>query len=359
MATLSSLDVNTTTPAVVSWRWNDATRFLVEPDPAIRDITLTTHFNKNDTLFDLAIPIRIKGIKTGTTLIVRVLPSSISSFDFAENPTVPSVIRNKFNSSTLLLEFRLNSLPKLLVSVAAEEPLSPLRAQSGTVIDALRELANVKTFSVFIKNEATSKAHLRQVRHAISEGLFLVIQDDLKSMYHGTGAKVVTLPAPQQEPPPSYDQTEPPPPPAPIYDRKRPRKDDREERDDDIAMIWAHLNMTQLRHDAEMNALKDENKDLKQEIHELRERLAKYEKGQGDLGEEFEASVAMTAERVADLGDLADVKFLEVRDEMRELADDVNLLKGSIDEDRLVDRVKYRVLDHIRASLSCDMPPDD
>ncbi|KAF4337166.1 hypothetical protein FBEOM_8952 [Fusarium beomiforme] len=315
MATLASLDVNITSTAVVSWRWNDTTRFLVEPDPAIRDITLTTRFDKNDTLFDLTIPIRLKGLKTGTTLIIRVLPSSISSFDFIENPTVPSVVRDKFISSTLLLEFRLNSLPKLLVSSEAEEPISPLRAQSGTVIDALRELANVTTVSVYIKNEATSKTHFRQIRQSISEGLFLVIQDDLASMYHGTGAKIITLPAPVQELPPSYDQTEPPPPAPPFYDRKRPRKDSREERDDDIAMIWAHLNMTSLRHSAEMNALKEENKDLKQEIHELKERLAKYEKGQLDLGEEFEAEAAKTAEKIVELGDLTDVKFLEVRDE--------------------------------------------
>jgi hypothetical protein len=81
MATLSSLDVNNITPAVVTWRWINETRFLVGPDPQIRDITITTRFDSQETLFDLNIPIRLKGIKTGMFLIVRILPSSTSSFD--------------------------------------------------------------------------------------------------------------------------------------------------------------------------------------------------------------------------------------------------------------------------------------
>ncbi|KAJ4045307.1 hypothetical protein NW756_013351 [Fusarium oxysporum] len=359
MATLSSLDVNNITPAVVTWRWINETRFLVGPDPQIRDITITTRFDSQETLFDLNIPIRLKGIKTGTFLIVRVLPSSISSFDFIEAPSVPDEVRDKFHSSTLLLDFRLNQCPKLLVCVEADEPLSPQRTQSGAVLDALRELANVTVFSVYIANSATSKAQLQQIRHAISDGLSLFIQDDLTTMFRGTGGKVVTLPSSKQLPPPAYDETEPPPPPAPIYDRKRPRKDDREERDDDIALIWAKLEMIQTRHSEELYALRDENKDLKQEINDLRERLIESERKRRDLEEEFGSLAGLTSERVRELEEHTDVTFSEVWQDMGELTSEVNAMKLRIDEDELANRVKFRVVDHITASLSRDMPPDD
>ncbi|KAF5691710.1 hypothetical protein FCIRC_288 [Fusarium circinatum] len=359
MATLSSLDVNSTTPAVITWRWNDTTRFLVGPDPQIRDITITTRFDSQETLFDINIPIRLKGIKTGTFLIIRVLPPSISSFDFIEAPSVPDEVRDKFHSSTLLLDFRLNQNPKLIVSVEAEEPLSPLRTQSGTVLDALRELANVTVFSIYIRNSATSKAHLQKIRQAVSDGLSLFIQDDLNTMFRGTGGKIVTLPSPAQLPPPSYEETEPPPPPAPIYDRKRPRKDDREERDEDIALIWAKLEMIQTRHSEELCALRDENRDLKQEVNDLRERLTASERKRQDLEEEFGSLAGLTSERVRELEEHTDVAFSEVWQDMGELTSEINAMKLRIDEDELVNNVKFRVVDHITASLSRDMPPDD
>ncbi|PNP83707.1 hypothetical protein FNYG_02924 [Fusarium nygamai] len=359
MATLSSLDVNSTTPAVVAWRWNDTTRFLIGPDPQIRDITITTRFDSQETLFDINIPIRLKGIKTGTFLIVRVLPPSIASFDFIEAPSLPDEVRDKFHSSTLLLDFRLNQNPKLIVSIEAEEPLAPLRTQSGTVLDALRELANVTLFSVYIRNSATSKAHLQKIRQAISEGLSLFIQDDLTTMFRGTGGKVVTLPSLTQLPPPCYDETEPPPPPAPIYDRKRPRKDDREERDDDIALIWARLEMIQTRHSEELHALRDENRDLKQEINDLRERLIASERKRQDLEEEFGSLAGLTSERVRELEEHTDVTFSEVWQDMGELTSEVDAMKLRIDEDELVNKVKFRVVDHITASLSRDMPLDN
>lgn len=359
MTTLSSLDVNSTAPAVVSWRWNDTTHFLIGPDPQIRDITITTRFDSQETLFDINIPIRLKGIKTGTFLIIRVLPPSISSFDFIEAPSVPDEVRDKFHSSTLLLDFRLNENPKFIVSVEAEEPLAPLRAQSGTVLDALRELANVTVFSIYMRNSATSKVHLQRIRQAVSEGLTLFIQDDLTALFRGTGGKVVTLPSPTQIPPPSYNETEPPPPPAPIYDRKRPRKDDREERDDDIALIWAKLEMIQTRHSEELYALRDENRDLRQEINDLRERLIASERKRQDLEEEFGSLAGLTSERVGELEEHTDVTFSEVWQDMGELTSELNAMKLLVDEDELVNKVKFRVVDHITASLSRDMPPDD
>jgi FtsZ-binding cell division protein ZapB len=378
MATLSSLDVNTTNSAVVAWCWNDTTRFLAEPDPQIRDITFTTRFDSIATFFQLNIPIRIKGIKTGTTLILRISPSLISSFEITQNPTIPSAVRDKFHSNTLCLNFRLNGHPDILVSAEAQEPLAPLRAQSGTVLDAIHELANTTAFSIYIKNSGASKAQLQPVCDAVSSGgVSLVVQDDLASMYSGMGAKIVILPAhtvsqgPQTElpqgplhieaPPPSYDQTEPPPPHAPLFEsRKRRRlKDDRDERDEDIALIWAQLETIQARYGAEIKALREENLDLREEVDDLRKQVAASDKRHKDLKEEFDALETRTEIKGDELGDEMDIKIIDARSEIQDLAESVKSMREDVDQDRLVDRVKYKVLEHIRTSLSFDMPPAD
>lgn len=365
METLSTLDVNTTSSAVVSWCWNEATRFLAEPDPQIRDITFTTRFDNTATFFQLNIPIRIKGVKTGTTLILRISPSSISSVEVTTSPTAPSAVRDKFPSSTsTLLEFQLNAHPEVLVPTQAQEPLAPLRAQSGTVLDALHELANSTAISIYVKGTA-SKTQLQAVCDAIGKDLgpSLVIQNDLLSMYGGVGAKVITFPVPQTEslPPPSYDQTEPPPPHAPIFDsRKRRRKDDGgEERDEDIALIWAQLEKIQARYGSELKALREENLDLKDEVDDLRKRLAASEKSHQDLKEEFDALTTRTDVKVDELGDEIDVKLIDTKSDIQELTESVKSLREDVDEDKLVDRVKYKVFDHLRTSLSHDMSPAD
>jgi len=362
MATLSTLDVNTTSPAVVSWSCNEVTRFLAEPDPQIRDITFTTRFDTTATFFQLNIPIRIKGVKTGTTLILRISPSSISSFK-VESPTVPSAVRDKFHPSTRL-DFQLNAHPEVLVPTQAQEPLAPLRAQSGTVLDALYELANSTAISVYVKG-TSSKTQLQPVCDAIGKGLgpSLVIQNDLLSMYGGAGAKIITFPAPHTEslPPPSYDQTEPPPPHAPIFDTRKRRRDDEggEENDEDIALNWAQPEKNQTRQGQELKALREENLDLRDEVDDLRKRLAASEKSHQDLKEEFDALATRTDVKVDELGDEIDVKLIEARSEIQDLAETVKSVREDVDEDKLVDRVKYKVFDHLRTSLSHDISPAD
>ncbi|KAM0351685.1 hypothetical protein ACHAPU_002695 [Fusarium lateritium] len=354
MATLSSLDINTTAPAVIAWQWNDAPCLLAQPDPQIRDITLSTRFDSTGTFFQLNVPIRVKGIRTGTTLILRILSSSISSFDFAQSATVPDAVRDKFHSSTLLLDFVLDQHPQILISTEAQEPLSPSRAQSGIILDAVHQLANITSLSVYIKASEISKTQLQSVRDAISQGLSLVIQNDLTSMFGGKGAKVVSLPPPVDSLPPSYEQTEPPPPLAPIYDRKRPRKDSREERDEDIALIWAQLGKIQKLHREEIYALKEENQDLKQEIGELRERLATSENKQQELKEEFNALEARSELKGDELGDEMDLKIIETNADVEELSWKITSMREELDQDELVNRVKYKVLDHIKKGLSYD-----
>ncbi|KAJ4250114.1 hypothetical protein NW762_011924 [Fusarium torreyae] len=353
----SSPNVHRITPAVIAWQWNNAPRSLAEPDPPIKTITLTTRFDTTYAFFELSIPIRLKGIKTSSSIILRIPPSSIASFDFVQSITTPEAVHNKLNSTTLCLNFQLNEHLSVLLPADVHEPLSPTRTQAGRVLDAVRELANVTSLFVYIEASGLSNAQLQLISNAIDLGFLpaRAIQDDLASMYGGTGAKIITLPAFSSDlPPPSYDATEPPPPSAPIIDRKRPRKDDREERDEDIALIWAQLLIMQKNHAEEKTALKMENEELKQEIHELRERLTTFEKYHESLKEDLEALDATTTYKTVELGEEMDVQITELKDDLQELRGRIDYVKEEHDEDELVDRAKDKVLDHIRTRLYDD-----
>ncbi|KAJ4317639.1 hypothetical protein N0V84_007238 [Fusarium piperis] len=253
MSTLRSLDVDSDAPAVITWQWNNSNCSLAEPDPQIKSITLTTRFTTTSAFFQLNIPIKLKGIKTLTSIILRISSSSIASFNFLPN---------------------------------ADEALSPMRAQSGTVLDAIRQLANVTVLSVYVKAHEQSSAQLQSISDAINQDLIPSFRDDLSRMYTGTGAKIITLSVPAaHQSPPTYDEAKSPPPSAPIFDRKRPRKDFRDSRDEDLALIWARLG-----DDAErLNALEQENGALREEAREVRKQFQKIETCLQDLREDIDA----------------------------------------------------------------------
>jgi hypothetical protein len=194
MTTLPTLDIHKSTPAVVTWQWNDSTRYLAEPDPQIKRVTFTTRFDTTCAFFELSIPIKLKGIKTSSSIILRIPPSSIASFDFVSSTTAPEVIHSKFNSTTVCLDLQLNQHLQILVPADSHEPLHPIRAQGGIVLDAVRQLANATSFSIYVEALALSNTQLQSVRDVISQGLAPVYNDDLASMYGGSGAKIITTP---------------------------------------------------------------------------------------------------------------------------------------------------------------------
>ncbi|KAH7262822.1 hypothetical protein BKA59DRAFT_39811 [Fusarium tricinctum] len=353
MTTLPTLDIHKSTPAVVTWQWNDSTRYLAEPDPQIKRVTFTTRFDTTCAFFELSIPIKLKGIKTSSSIILRIPPSSIDSFDFVSSTTAPEVIHSKFNSTTICLDLQLNQHLQILVPADSHEPLHPIRAQGGIVLDAVRQLANATSFSIYIEALALSNTQLQSVRDVISQGLVPVCNDDLASMYGGSGAKIINIPVdPMLLPPPTYDETEPPPPSAPIYDRKRYRKDSRDERNEDVALIWAQLTMMQNNDAQRMKELKRENDDLKYELAELRDKFTTLLARQKNLEEEFGALETSTQLRMEDLGDEMSVKMTELNDDTQALSLRVDHIEEEHDEDELVDKVKDRVLDHLRTSMS-------
>ncbi|KAH6880719.1 hypothetical protein B0T10DRAFT_142604 [Thelonectria olida] len=342
MSTSSScLDVDQTTPAVVEWKWNDATHYLAKPDPKIDHIILRIRFCGETfrALFELCFPINLKGVDGVSNIFIRIHPSSLISLDFAFAATIPDAAEARFDCTTIRLAFQLNRNLDILAPIAATEPVSPTRAQSGRVLDALRMLSEATSFSVYIEATKLPKAKLQSISDAVAQaGLNpFRYQHDLASMYHGTGAKVVDLSAPVQDAPPSYDETEPPPPMAPINERKRQRVGSEDGPTSQIAMIWAELRTTQkqnLQLQQRVAALEKENRDLKREVEQLQ----------------------TDDHNTADMLEELDSRLLELQDNHEDLGDKVDFIRDhGVDSDAIesfIDKVKNRVLDDISTRLS-------
>lgn len=349
-----TLDIHKSTTAVIVWRCNHPTCCLAEPDPQIKRIILTTRFDATCAWFELSIPIKLKGIKTASSIIIRILPSSIAAFNYVPSTTAPQVVHDKLASTTLCLEFQLNQHLQILVPADAHEPLHPIRAQGGIVLDAIRQLANVTSLSVYVEALALSNSQLQSVRDAISQGLAASSHQDLTSMYGGSGAKIISLVDPMHLPPPTYDETEPPPPSAPIFDRKRLRKDSRDERDEDIALIWAQIRMMQKNDAQRIRDLERENDDLKHKIAEMGEQFTMLLTRQTRLEEEFGALETSTEQKMGELGEEMMVKMTELNEDIHALTLRVDFIQEDRDEDGFVDKAKDRVIDHLITRLSGD-----
>lgn len=335
------LDVDLSTPAVVEWECNDETHHFVKPDPKIDDIRLRIRYcdDTSCALFELRFPMNLRGIDGVSDVFIPIHPPSITSLDFAFAATAPSVVQQKLGSATLRLEFQVSRTLEALVPLAVKEPLSPTRAQSGRVLDAVRILSETTSFSIYVGGAKIPKAKLQSISDAIRQARLKPLrqQDDLASMYHGTGAKVVELSAQAQDAPPSYDETEPPPPMAPINEKKRPRVGSEDEATSQIALIWAELRATQ-----------EQNQQLQQRVEAL-------ERDNQELKQEVEQLQAGDHNTVNVLEEL-DSRLLELRDDHVDLGDKVDFLREhGVDSDAIesfIEKVKSNILDDISMRLS-------
>ncbi|KAM0211975.1 hypothetical protein ACHAPA_006009 [Fusarium lateritium] len=346
---MADLEICNVTPAVVGWQWDSVDCFLSEPDPKFSDITLTTRFDTATSLFELSIPIKLKDIRLKddkgdnniSTLLLRICPSTADSFSFASVSAVPKATRPKFTASTRL-DFRLNQSLDILVPTNAQDPLIPARAHSGAVLDAIRQISNVTSLSIYIQDAVLSGAHLQQLSDAFSQGLYKSVrQDDLSNLYSGKGAKIIHLSAQTGQNPPPYRELTPPPPSAPIYTKKRPRRDSNGERDNDISKIWAVL-ATLKERDLRTEALENDNRRLRKEVEELRDRVALLEKQKDD----YERVEAQTDENTRELADL-DVELADMREDICELKEKA----ASVERGELAEDVKHDVLEYMRVRL--------
>ncbi|KAJ4323909.1 hypothetical protein N0V84_004133 [Fusarium piperis] len=334
------LDVDLSTPAVVQWECNDETHYFVKPDPKIDDVRLRIRYcdDTSCALFELRFPMNLRGIDGISDVFIPIHPPSITSLDFAFAVTTPNVVQQKLGCTTLRLGFQVSRNLEVLVPLAAKEPLSPTRAQSGKVLDAVRMLSETPSFGVYVEATKIPKAKLQSISDAIREARLKPLrhQDDLASMYHGTGAKVVHLSAQVQDAPPSYDETEPPPPMAPINEKKRHRVGSEDEATSQIALIWAELRSTQ-----------EQNKQLQQ-------RVAALEKDNRELKQEVE-QLQVDDHDTANVLEELDSRLLELRDDHMDLGDKVDFLREhGVDSDAIdsfIEKVKSNILDDISTRL--------
>ncbi|KAM0341671.1 hypothetical protein ACHAPU_009917 [Fusarium lateritium] len=364
MSSSPCLEIHHTTKAVIQWQADTSTHTLAKPDPKVSSITLVTRFDKTCAFFELSVPLKLKGIDTTTAITLRACASSIVSLDLVKNPTVPTAIQKEFGSTTLCLGLTLKRQLDVFVPTPALEPLSPARAHSGAVLDAVRDFCQVTAFSIYIEARATpSGPGFQSISDAVSQGLlesFSSSRYQLASMYGGLGGKFITLLIEPNLPPPSYDATDPPPPP-PIdsyNDRKRPRQDSSTERHDEIALIWNELRAmkeAKTGDEKRIEALEKENKELKQSIDTFRSRCEALEKSQQDLKYSFEA-LETANEKFTDtateaLLDTFDSELTELRDDMRAMEEAVEFVQEGQVSDDSVKRVKDAVIQHFAARL--------
>ncbi|RGP80931.1 hypothetical protein FLONG3_943 [Fusarium longipes] len=364
MSSSPCLDIHHSTKAVIRWQSDDTTRTLIKPDPKVSSITLVTRFDKTCAFFELSIPLKLKGIDTTTSITLRTCASTIASLDLVKNPTVPNPIEKEFGSTSLCLALTLKRHLDVLVPTPALEPLSPARAHSGAVLDAVRDLCQVTAFSIYIEARAApSGPGFQSISDAISQGAYESSNSSgyqLASMYAGLGAKSVTLLIEPTLPPPSYDDTDPPPPP-PIEsynDRKRPRQDSDAERHNEITLIWNELRAikeAKICDEKRIEALEKENTELRQGMDKFRERCDALEKSQQDLKHSFEiletANEKFTDTATEALLDTFDSELTELRDDMRAMEEAVEFIQEGQVSDDSVKRIKDAVVQHFATRL--------
>ncbi|WZH50378.1 hypothetical protein QYS62_011622 [Fusarium acuminatum] len=344
------LNVHHTTKAVVRWWKDDTMQFLTKPDPKSSAITFNTRFNEKAAFFELAVPVKLKGLDNVTDAMVRVCASSIVSLEIVKNPTVPTAIEEAFKSTALRLDFALKCLPTIIVHTAAVEPLSPSKKYSGVVLDAIRDLSKATVLSVYIEaRDAPPK--LQHISDAAGQGLFKSSSTryHIASLYGGIGGKLIE-PSGDTIAPPSYDETTscPPPPPPPIEfpSKKRPRQDTETERND-ITLLWAEIRAFK-EVQSRVEALETENKKLKQQNKELVEGMNKLQEQYGAL----ENCFAALDSKNEDFADTYDCSFSELREDMDRLEGFVGYVQeGQVKEESL-EVIKKVVVEEIMTRLA-------
>jgi soluble cytochrome b562 len=379
---MSDMSINKSMRAVIQWLWDGKTRSLIDPDPSKAHITFTTRFDATHSYFELSIPVRIKRTRTRQTrfkhikhaneannanqddhdpsaLLLRINASAVKTLSFASTTTADNDIHEKFSSRpSRITRIRLQTESnfEILVPVNAEEPLKPGRRLSGKIIDKVKQISNSADFDVYVSDGDLSIEDLQSISRACSQRLHQANdgKHDLKSLYGGKGAKVVSVSPQTGQPPPSYDEVTPPPP-APIVPSNQPKRR-RQMSDDDLLAELARREkkMFDMMED-KIRAHKEEG-----ELPRLEERVKRLEKENQHLRETIEGLVTRITNRDYDIDDIdkrtsknqADVVTND--DELTEIRHEVGELKEKaefIQKGELLEAVKNDVIDHIRKRL--------
>ncbi|EGR44947.1 uncharacterized protein TRIREDRAFT_111717 [Trichoderma reesei QM6a] len=367
MSTLPCLDFDVKTPACIEWRSNDATQWLVDPDPQRDHLMLESRFcnETSSASFQLLCPIRVKGIESQSHIICLIHTSSITSFDFEENPELPDPVRKKLNCKAIRLHLESCQPLDFIVPAAATEPVQPRKRLSGQAFDSLRSLAKASSLDIYISAREVSQIKLRAVCEAISRGVMKPFHTDipalLASLYGSSGGKIVNLPplrknsseSPNDEPP-SYADLEPPPPPD---DCLLPQPKLKSPLADTTATAGGSNTKRRRLNDSGTSSDADCYRDIldtlchmREGMQRLMERVEQLEKENQDLREELD-DLRASCEKATDAIESDEAAFLEVHEELDELKVQVDFLSQgglySDAEEHLVEAVTDSVLTHM------------
>ncbi|KAG5745255.1 hypothetical protein H9Q70_012049 [Fusarium xylarioides] len=367
MSTSPCLDVHFTTRAVIEWQSDNesdrTTCILAKPDPKVSSITLTTRFDSKGSLFDIHVPLKLKGLDSTSDITLRACASFIDSLDLVKNSPVSSEVEQEFKSPALGLRLQLNRHLDILVPTPTLEPIRPAgRALSGVVLDAIRDFSRATVFTVYIEARNASPK-LQSVSDAVNQGLLKTScssRFQLASMYAGHGGKIVQLGTDDTLAPPSYEETEPPPPPPPIDpkpDRKRPRQDTATERAEEIALIWAELQMLKKAKEAggkRIAFLEKENQELRENVAKLQEQYKAFDKSQQDIHHSFGVLETSVEKNTQEFEESVGNELAELRDDISQLDQQLCFIQEGQVSDESVAKIKDAVLLDITSRLSGD-----
>lgn len=225
------MNTQISTAAVVGWRSSDTLKYLAEPDPKQSTLTFKTRIDDISSLFEIRVPIHLKLTEKKTpklsSLILSIPLSTIETFSCKTLATVPQPVSEKLSPQVLGLDFKLNENITVLIPLHAKEQPAQGKTQSGVVIDCVREISQITSFSVYIDHTDSHEAGLNSIRNAINGGRYRSSrkrQLDLQSLYQGQGARIARFPAPSDELP-AYDDVPSSSLEIPTQKRKRARRE--------------------------------------------------------------------------------------------------------------------------------------
>ncbi|KAF5578851.1 hypothetical protein FPCIR_11394 [Fusarium pseudocircinatum] len=235
---MAEINPQISTDAVVGWQSRNTLKYLAEPDPKNNTMIFKTRVDNSCSLFEICIPIYLKLAekKTPKLSVILCIPLSIiETFSFQILSPVPQPVRAKLSSQVLGLDFKLNENITILIPLYAKEQPAQGKTHSGVVLDHIREIVQMKSFSVYIDHSALFETQLHSIRNAMNGGHYRFTrkrQLDLQSLYQGEGAKIAHLiPQPEQVPRtqleqlPAYDEVPSSSSDITTQKRKRPRRE--------------------------------------------------------------------------------------------------------------------------------------
>lgn len=341
--------------AVIEWEGEHGKQYLTDPDPRKDHLQLDVRdyeSSSNAFFFEIQIPVwSLTGVDCKTVVFLRIYANSIISLESETFPQTPEAVNKKLSCSTVCLRFHLLRPITIIVPTAANVPLQTKRKPSGEVLDALRSLARVTTLGIYLPDTQLPKVKLEAIQEAISRARarpFVHSQDDMASLYNGTGGKIVHIPS---DDPPSYDQVEPPPPMAPIQNDKKRRRQESVDLNstDALKSVWAEL--------ARMHEIQKRSQEridqLEGAVSQLRERNKHLEDKLKQLDDEKD-QLRLECDKTNEQVEIVDSELLPIKQRLDDLEDDVHDLKESGVEADVEERIVETVTDRVLGEMSAE-----